>query len=116
MKHEIWYVTCPRLLSIREVAITRSTKNSVWELNPSLFEGQDDLERQQKRHSEHADYWPTLKEAAEAIRKQAEEVKDSALERLAEANQWLDEILQGRVRCRKFMMYPKRPKGEKIII
>jgi len=105
----IWYLTHPRLLSIREVEITRFTKESVWERIPALFEGQEDMEKKQKRHSEHSDYWPNGKEAVAQLKKQAEKVKSRAEEELAEANEILKLICKKELTAQKVWKTVKLP-------
>ena len=73
-----WYQTCPRSLVLYEVQVTRETANSVWIAMHSI-------ERKEKRHSHHADYWPTLEEAVAVLKKQAERQLKNASEKVSEA-------------------------------
>jgi len=113
---EIWYKTHPHLLSLSEVEVTRHSKDSIWEHCPALFEGHKDLEKKEKKHSNHSDYWPTAEEAVNQLQKQAEKQKDKALEELEEANSVLDAIFSNKLKVRTTLKQEKLPKYFKIIV
>jgi hypothetical protein len=89
-----WYQTSPRSLVLYEVQVTRQTANNVW----IAMHG---IERKEKRHSQHADYWPTLDEAVTVLKKQAERQYKNASEEVSEAEAVLKSIADRTTRLLK---------------
>lgn len=80
-----WYQTSPNSLVLYEVKVTRETPSSVWVHKYGLS-------RKEKRHSQFADYWPTLEEALLVLKKQAQRQYDRASDELKEASEMLEAI------------------------
>jgi len=103
---EIWYQVSnyPNShLDIKEIRICRSTKESVWELHPPLFKGQDFIMKREKRDSQGHVYFPTLDEAKAHLKKRAEKMKV----RTEEILKWANDFLEGKTRVRKCQPFPE---------
>jgi hypothetical protein len=88
MRHTIWYRTATGKgnYSIEEVPVVKSSSTHVTVLIPASFIGQKDCTKPQKKHSDHQDFWPTLAEAEQCIKKKAEGNKASALKDIEKAD------------------------------
>ncbi len=105
--HQNWYLTTPRHLSLYEVKVTRSSESSVWILA-------NGIEHKEKRHSQFADYWPTLQEACDTLRKQAEKQLRHAQEEVQEAEEVLAMIASAKIRVRE--RHSQAPTPQTIIV
>ena len=89
-----WYQTSPNSLVLYEVPVARQTANNVWIVT-------HDIKRKEKRHSQRADYWPTLDEAVAVLKKQAERQLKNASEEVSEAEAVLQSIADRTARLLK---------------
>lgn len=90
---EIWYRVLnyrEASLNIREVRVTKSTKDSVWLLTAPLFDEQDFSSKREKRNSQHDAYFPSLEEAVNTLRPRAQQMRENAEEQLQQAKDFLE--------------------------
>lgn len=90
MTYTTWYRASYSSWKIWEVKITRETVSSVWVYRSPLFDNEKPTERKEARKSTYQEYFPTAKEAYDALKSRAEKKKSDLEKDLAEINDFLD--------------------------
>lgn len=118
MTYLIWYKTgyVYGHYPIEEVEISRFSQRNVWVRMHALFEDQEDMERKEQRHSNHADYWPDYAAASAHMLKRATEELHAAEKVAAKAYAAIHGITSGSPSVRKVSTQVKLPAGTEIIL